>query len=110
MRLTIISDDKAVYLDGDSLDKLELTSLPSNVHALQWNGESGIIEYKDGKVNETINQLPYWAFDAIDIYKIAKNTPIEIPVISLNEELPIPTKEELFTKILELQAQLEFIK
>jgi hypothetical protein len=68
MRLTIIPDDKAVYKDGRSILNLDLSGIPANIHALQFNLDSnaGWIEFKDddfGKksLNEKITALPNWA-------------------------------------------------
>jgi hypothetical protein len=44
MRLTIIRDDNAVYVDGRSLT-VDCSSLPENVSVVQWNGTSGHVEY-----------------------------------------------------------------
>lgn len=66
MKLTIIKDDNAVYKDGLCLDGLPLTTIPSDVHALQWKDSTGWIEYVDQiKPNESIVQLPSWATAAL---------------------------------------------
>ena len=70
MKLTIIKDDGAVYVDGLSYANLVLNSIPANVHALQWDGLAGHIEYID-LVNETIDALPTWALNAINIWNEA---------------------------------------
>lgn len=44
MRLTIIKSDNMVYIDGKPL-KIDCSSLPDNIHALQWDGNNGWIEY-----------------------------------------------------------------
>jgi hypothetical protein len=66
MKLTIIPFDKAVYKNGKAYDALVLSSIPEEVHALQWQDTQGWIEYKDGRPNETISELPLWADDAHD--------------------------------------------
>lgn len=66
MKLTIIKDDGAVYKDNKSYSNLSLPTIPSDVHALQWNGSAGHIEFVNNvKVNETITDLPSWANDAL---------------------------------------------
>ncbi len=72
MKLTIIGDDKAVYVDGVSYSNLALLTIPANVHALQWLGDNGWIEYKDAK-NELIVELPAWADDAMASWNIAES-------------------------------------
>lgn len=45
MRMTVIPDDKFVSVDG--VGKIDLTfQCPANVHAFQWYGEFGEVEYK----------------------------------------------------------------
>lgn len=68
MKLTIIPIDGAVYKDGESYSGLDLSVVPSNVHALQFNTESsaGWVEFKDDESgekepNEKITALPAWA-------------------------------------------------
>jgi hypothetical protein len=74
MKLTIIKDDGAVYKDNKNYLKLNLNSIPSNVHALQWNNDNGHIEYVEGidnVFNEKITELPSWANDALNEWQIA---------------------------------------
>lgn len=47
MRVTIVPDDNCVIADGDALSGLTLPASP-NIHAIQWYGTYGIIEYKAG--------------------------------------------------------------
>ena len=63
MKLTIIKDDGAVYKDGVVYLNLNLNEMPTDVHALQWNNDSGHIEYVEGTdhvLNEKITELPSW--------------------------------------------------
>ena len=72
MKLTIIKDDGAVYKDGLSYSNLSLPTVPSDVHALQWNNDKGHIEFVDNvKVNEAITVLPSWANDALTAWQQA---------------------------------------
>ena len=61
MKLTIIPIDGAVYKDGISYSGLDLSIVPANVHALQWDDVAGWIEFKDPVPNEEITSLPAWA-------------------------------------------------
>jgi hypothetical protein len=66
MKLTIIPVDGAVYKDSYSYSGLDLSTAPSNVHALQWKDTKGWIEFKDNDdgtkpQNEAITELPSWA-------------------------------------------------
>jgi hypothetical protein len=63
MKLTIIPEDGAVGKDGKFYLKLDLSScnIPTNVHALQWDGAFGWVEFKSPLVqNEEITELPAW--------------------------------------------------
>jgi hypothetical protein len=44
MRLTIIPSDNTVYVDGRAL-VVDCSSIDPAIHALQWDGEAGWIEY-----------------------------------------------------------------
>lgn len=46
MKLTIVADDGAVGIDGIFFSNLDLSSLDPSIHAVQWYGEYGEIEYK----------------------------------------------------------------
>jgi hypothetical protein len=72
MKLTIIKNDGAVYKDSVSYSNLSLTTIPSDVHALQWNESTGHIEFVNNvKVNEAITELPSWANDALTAWQTA---------------------------------------
>jgi hypothetical protein len=79
MKLTIIREDGAVYKDGVSYSKLDLSSIPSNVHALQFNDalNAGWVEFSQDdfgqkEPNETITSLPTWAITAMAKWDDAK--------------------------------------
>lgn len=63
MRLTIIKNDNTVYIDGVP-KYVDCSSLPADFHALQWEGESGLVEFvKNYKSAEEITDLtPYQSF------------------------------------------------
>jgi hypothetical protein len=66
MKLTIIVDDKAVYVDGLAIFGFDMSPVPSNIHALQWKPNIGWLEFletDDGTkpANEKITELPDWA-------------------------------------------------
>ena len=56
MTLTIIKDDKFVNVDGVELT-LDAVVLASNVHAIQFDGTNGEIEYNDDTPNEAITSI-----------------------------------------------------
>jgi len=77
MKLTIIPLDGAVYKDGFSYSGLDLSIAPENVHAFQWNNNSGWIEFKNESefckpANQNINEIPSWANAALEKWNEAK--------------------------------------
>jgi hypothetical protein len=66
MRITIIADDGTIYVDGTAI-KADLSKLDPEIHAIQWNGVAGAIEYKtiDGKRRPNLpisDPAPFEAF------------------------------------------------
>ena len=76
MKLTIIPSDGAVYENDICYSGLTWAGTPEDVHALQYDTDliRGWIEYKDGKPNEDIFNLPEWALNAEAAWTEA-NTP-----------------------------------
>ena len=69
MNLTIIPIDGAVYVNGYSYSQLDLSFVPNDVHALQWENDKGWVEFKNldngtKPQNESITELPSWANQA----------------------------------------------
>lgn len=106
MKVTIIVEDKAVYINSLSYDTLEWQGTPSNVHALQWDTDSGWIEFNDKTVNKTINVLPQWALNAIDSWNEYHNRPEPEPEPEPVPEEAMPTKAELLAQLEELTAKI----
>jgi len=55
--LTIIKDDSFVKVDGVGIDSIDCTSLASNIHAIQFDGSNGEVEYNDGTANLAITAI-----------------------------------------------------
>jgi hypothetical protein len=80
MRLTIIPADGAVYIDGATYSGLDLSFIPTDVHALQWYDTYGELEFKrsfvDGQLvhptNQMLTELPVWANTAKTVWDAAK--------------------------------------
>lgn len=53
--LTIIPIDKTIIVDGELL--VFEFDIDEDIHAIQWNGNTGHIEYKSGKENKIINDI-----------------------------------------------------
>lgn len=69
MKVSIIKEDGTVVKDGVAYTELDLSALPDNFHALQWDTSSGDLETKDVNnipSNTAISDLsPYqWCVDA----------------------------------------------
>jgi hypothetical protein len=78
MRLTITPVNGSVGKDGKFYLKLDLSScgIPADVHALQWQNNSGWIEYVSELVqNKPITELPAWANACLNKWTEA-NTPL----------------------------------
>lgn len=70
MKLTIIPSDNLVSIDNVSYT-IEIKNLYSNIHAVQWDDNSGWIEYTD-KPNENISDITQFQ-QAIDLWNIENN-------------------------------------
>lgn len=57
MRITIISNDNFISIDGEGYSGVDLSFLDSDIHALQWYGNDGEIEYKDNKGRIVKNEI-----------------------------------------------------
>ena len=55
-KVTIIADDGVVGVDG-VFRSVDLTALDPDIHAVQWDGAAGEIEYRDGRPSEAMNDL-----------------------------------------------------
>lgn len=56
MILTILNDDGVVGIDK-VFRSVDLSALDPNIHAVQWNGSMGTIEYKNSIAFTTFNEL-----------------------------------------------------
>ena len=81
MRLTIVADDQCVGVEGEYFSSLDLTQIDPTIHAVQWYGEYGEVEYKtrfeNGAIVKPANVLitdvtPFqFAVDAWNATKVA---------------------------------------
>ena len=53
--LTIITDDKLIVVDGTGL--VCNFDIDPDIHAVQWNGTTGHVEYKSGKENKKLSNI-----------------------------------------------------
>lgn len=79
MKLTIVADDERVGVDGLFFEHVKLPQLDPSIHAVQWYGEYGEVEYKtrfeNGALvrpaNMVITDITPYQF-AIDAWNTAK--------------------------------------
>lgn len=78
MKITVIRDDNTVSIDGEGYS-VDLSSLDSSIHAIQWHDTVGEVEMKDSRgrmiENREITSFDEFAF-IIPLWEEAKaNTP-----------------------------------
>lgn len=92
MHTVIVVEDQVVIVDGaDHFVDLSSISIPANVHAVQWFGEEGWIEYTDGTPNLEITELPSWALDCVAAHAVAE---AELQKQIDLDNTPMPADEE----------------
>jgi CO dehydrogenase/acetyl-CoA synthase epsilon subunit len=71
MKLVIVADDARVIVDAVCYDDLDISQLDATIHAVQWNGVYGEIEYKPVFVNGAITKASNQIITSIDSYQWA---------------------------------------
>ncbi len=56
MRITLINDDNNAGVDGE-FRNVDLSTLDANIHAVQWDGVKGHVEFKDQTANRTLTDF-----------------------------------------------------
>lgn len=56
MRMSIIPDDLAVYVDGKRA-LVDMKGIPAEVHAVQWYGDHGWVEFKRNRNGQKDNKM-----------------------------------------------------
>ena len=51
MKLTVVPSDRLIMLDGVGFNMTEWNFNDSHIHAIQWDGKRGEIEYEDDRAN-----------------------------------------------------------
>ena len=72
MKLTIVPIDKTVIVNGTAVALKDSfpSSVPSEVHALQWAEQSGSVEKTD-ETQDSLSTLPAWASDCVAAHEQA---------------------------------------
>ena len=78
MKISLIKPDSMTVIDGVGYDDLDMSSIASNIHAIQFDTSTntGHIEYNDGADNEDITSIsPYQSIvDAHSTQKTNRET------------------------------------
>lgn len=67
-RITVIPVDGLVSVNGIVMSGLDLSFLPREIHAIQWNGHSGEVEFRQDVLG---NKRPNEKIDSFQPYKKA---------------------------------------
>lgn len=96
MRLTIVADDGAVGVDGEFFTPIDLSQMDLSIHAVQWYGEYGEVEYKtrleNGAFVKPANVLitdaaPYQF--AVDAWTVAKDAHMRSMPTAGTSQIPV---------------------
>jgi hypothetical protein len=89
MRLTIVPSDGAVIIDKFGISGLDLSFMPSNVHAVQWYDTFGEVEtvneYGKPVANVPITELDANHLQAVSLWETAK-AEYEARMVAANSE------------------------
>ena len=80
MKISIINTDSIVVIDGLGFDSLDLSTIPSTTHAIQFDTatSTGHVEYNNGTANEAITSIAAYQ-SIIDAWQAAKDAqPLEL--------------------------------
>ena len=82
MKISIINTDSTVVIDGLGFNSLDLSTLLSTTHAIQFDTATSVghIEYNDGTANEAITSIASYQsiIDAWQVVKDAQPVPVEL--------------------------------
>lgn len=71
MRVVIIAEDKTVGIDNEFYSDVDLTGIDPSIHAVQWYGSYGEIEYKTKYEKGSLVKPANLFIDDISAYKFA---------------------------------------
>jgi hypothetical protein len=74
MKISIINTDSTVVIDGVGFDSLDLSTISSDTHAIQFDTATSVghIEYNDGTANEAITSITAYQ-SIIDAWQVVKD-------------------------------------
>lgn len=116
-KITIVFPDKAVSVNGLGYQNLDFSGVPTEFHALQWNGTGGWIEYPENEfgekpANEKITELPAWVIALVSQWeeadKLAKAKQAEFEeAVRKSEEMNAEAKRIVEAEELKRQQEAE---
>ena len=65
MRVTIVPSDGLITVDGESFTNIDMSSVDSSIHAVQWYETYGEIEIKDPITKKMISNV---SIDNLDLF------------------------------------------
>ena len=80
MKISIINPDSTVVIDGLGFDSLDLSTISSTTHAIQFDTatSTGHVEYNNGTANEAITSIAAYQ-SIIDAWQVVKDAqPVEL--------------------------------
>jgi hypothetical protein len=80
MKISIINPDSIVVVDGLGFDSLDLSTISSATHAIQFDTatSTGHVEYNNGTANEAITSIAAYQ-SIIDAWQVVKDAqPVEL--------------------------------
>jgi hypothetical protein len=80
MNVCVITDDKMIQVDEKALN-FDFT-IDSNIHAIQWNGTAGHVEFKDNTPNEGITDFSAYQ-SLVDAYNTEKQRIVDYELNSI---------------------------
>ena len=87
MKISIINPDSTVVIDGLGFDSLDLSTISSTTHAIQFDTatSTGHVEYNDGTANELITSITTYQ-SIIDAWQIAKDENVQPVSVELTAQ------------------------
>ena len=87
MKISIINPDSTVVIDGLGFDSLDLSTISSTTHAIQFDTatSTGHVEYNNGTANEAITSIAAYQ-SIIDAWQIAKDENVQPVSVELTAQ------------------------
>ena len=87
MKISIINPDSTVVIDGLGFNSLDLSTISSTTHAIQFDTatSTGHVEYNDGTANELITSITAYQ-SIIEAWQIAKDENVQPVSVELTAQ------------------------